>query len=163
MLCSHFILCCSLLFFAFNLSQHQSRFQWVGCLYQVAKVLELLLEHQSVQWIEYSGLISFWINWFDLLAVQGTLKFSPAPQFESISSSGLSSLYDPTIKFIHDYWKNHSLTIWTFVDKEMTLIFNTLFWFVITFRLMNKCVLISRLLSSSTVILEPNNKMHCVL
>ena len=59
---------------------------------------------------EYSGLISFWIDWFDLLAVQGTLKeYSPTPQFKSINSSVLSFLYGPTLTSIHDYWKNHSL------------------------------------------------------
>ena len=57
---------------AFNLSQHQGLFQWAGSSHQVAKVLELQLQHQSFQWI--SGLISFRIGWFDLLAIQGTLK-----------------------------------------------------------------------------------------
>ena len=57
---------------------------------------------------EYSGLISFRIDWFDLLAVQGTLK-SPTPQFKSINSLVLSFLYSPTLTSIHDYWKNHSL------------------------------------------------------
>ena len=57
---------------------------------------------------EYSGLISFRIDWFDLLAVQGTLKSSPTPQFKSIKSSELSFLYCPTLTSIHDYWKNHS-------------------------------------------------------
>ena len=56
---------------------------------------------------EYSGLISFRIDWVDLLAVQGTLKSLPAPQFESISSSVLSLLHGPTLTFIHGYWKNH--------------------------------------------------------
>ena len=51
---------------------------------------------------EYSGLISFRINWFDLLAVQGTLKSSPVPQFESINSSAPSLLYGPTLTFVHD-------------------------------------------------------------
>ena len=60
---------------------------------------------------EHSGLISFKINWFDLLAVQETLESSPAPQFESISSSVLSLLYSPTLTFICDYWKNHSLDL----------------------------------------------------
>ena len=57
---------------------------------------------------EYSGWISFRIYWFDLLAVQGTLKSSPA-QFESINPSALSCPYGPalTSTFIHDYWKNH--------------------------------------------------------
>ena len=49
---------------------------------------------------EYSGLISFRIDWFDLLAVQGILK--------SLLLSALSFLYGPTLTSIHDYWKNHS-------------------------------------------------------
>ena len=56
---------------------------------------------------EYSGLTSFRMDWFDLL-VQGTLKSSPTPQFKSINSLALSFLYGPTLKSIHDHWKNHS-------------------------------------------------------
>ena len=56
---------------------------------------------------EYSGLISFRMDWFDILAEQGTLK-NPAPQFRSIISLMLSFLYGPTPTFIHDHWKNHS-------------------------------------------------------
>ena len=55
---------------------------------------------------EYSGLISFRMDWLDLLASQGTLK-SSISQFKSISSSVLSLLYGPTLTSIHDYWKNH--------------------------------------------------------
>ena len=57
---------------------------------------------------EYSGLISFRMDWLDLLAVQGTLLSSPTPQFKSISSTALSFLYSQTLTSIHDYWKNHS-------------------------------------------------------
>ena len=57
---------------AFNLSQHQGLYQWVGSLRQVAKVLELQLHISPSN--EYSGLISFRMDWLDLLAVQGTLK-----------------------------------------------------------------------------------------
>ena len=57
---------------------------------------------------EHLGLISFRIDWLDLLAVQGTLKSPPTPQFKSISSSARSFLYSPTLVSIHDYWKNHS-------------------------------------------------------
>ena len=58
---------------------------------------------------EYSGLISFRMDWLDLLAVQGTFKsLLPTPQFKSINSSVLSFLYNPTLTSIHDYWKNHS-------------------------------------------------------
>ena len=59
---------------------------------------------------EYSGLISFRMDWLDLLAVQGTLQeSSPTPQCKSINSSVLSFLHSPTLTSIHDYWKNHSL------------------------------------------------------
>ena len=57
---------------------------------------------------EYSGLISFRMDWLDLLAVQGTLESSPTPQFKSNNSSALNFLYSPTLRPIHDYWKNHS-------------------------------------------------------
>ena len=58
---------------------------------------------------EYSGLVSFRTDWFDLFAVQGTLKSSPAPQFKSINFLALSLLYSTTLTSIHDYWKNHVL------------------------------------------------------
>ena len=58
---------------------------------------------------EYLGLISFRIDWFDLLAVQGILKTYPEPQFESINSWALRLLYDPTVTTVHDYRKNHLL------------------------------------------------------
>ena len=56
----------------FNLSQHQGLFKWISSSHQVAKVLEFHLHHQSFR--EYSGLLSFKMDWLDLLAVQGTLK-----------------------------------------------------------------------------------------
>ena len=58
---------------------------------------------------EHPGLISFRMDWLDLLAVQRTLKSSPTPQFKSISSLALSFLYSPTLTSIRDYWKNHNL------------------------------------------------------
>ena len=88
---------------AFNLSQHQSLFQWVSSSHQVPKVLELHLQHQSFQWI--LGLISFRIDWLDIVAVQ---ESSPTPQFKSINSSVLRFLYGPPFTSIHDSWKNHS-------------------------------------------------------
>ena len=54
---------------------------------------------------EYSGLISFRMDWLDLLAVQG----DPTPQFKNINSLALSLLHSPTLTSIHDHWKNHSL------------------------------------------------------
>ena len=56
----------------------------------------------------YSGLISFRIDWFALLAVQEILKSPPAPQFEDINSLALSLFYCPCLTFMYDYWKNHS-------------------------------------------------------
>ena len=54
---------------------------------------------------EYSGPISFRMDWFDLLVVQRTLKSFPTPQFENISSSSLSLLYGPTLTPVPAYWK----------------------------------------------------------
>ena len=56
---------------------------------------------------EHPGLISFRMDWLDLLAVQGTLESSPTPQFKSINSSALSLLYSPALTFIHDCLENH--------------------------------------------------------
>ena len=59
---------------------------------------------------EYSGLISFRMDWSDLLAVQGTLKSPPTPQFKSINSLALSLLHSPTLTSTRDYWKNHQFS-----------------------------------------------------
>ena len=90
---------------ALNLSQHQGLFQWVSSSHQVAKVLDLLLQHQPFPWILRTD---FRIYWLDLLAVQGTLKCLLQKKFKSINSSMLRFLYGPTLTFIHNYWKNHT-------------------------------------------------------
>ena len=64
---------------------------------------------------EYSGLISFRIDWFDLLAVQGIQESSPTTQF-SINSSALSFLYGPTLTSVHDYWRNHGIDYVNFIQ-----------------------------------------------
>ena len=99
-----------------------------------------------------SGLISFRIDWFDLLAVQETLESSPTPQFGSITSSALSLLYGPVLTCVHDSWKTIALTGWTFVCKVVSLLFNMLSGFVIAFLPRSKCLLISWLQSPSSVI-----------
>ena len=102
------------------------------------------LASASVLPMNYSGLISFAVDWFDHLAFQGTFRvFSPGPQFENISSSALSLLYDPAVTSVHDSWKNHSLTIWTFVGKVISLLFKMLSRFVIALLTRSKCLLIS--------------------
>ena len=104
---------------------------------------------------EYSGLISFRIDWFDFLAVQRTLKSSPAPQFRSINSSLLSLFYSPTLTSIHDYWKNHSFDYadlcW---QSDISYFFHMLSRFVIAYLPRSKHLLIWRLQSPSAVILE---------
>ena len=81
---------------------------------------------------EYSGLISFRMDWLDLFAVQGTLESSPTPQFKSIISLVLSFLYSPTLTSIHDHWKNQR-TRRTFAGKVMSRLFNKLSRLVLTF------------------------------
>ena len=53
--------------------------------------------------------VSFRIDWFDLLEVQGTHESSPTPQFKDINSLALSLLYGPTFTSVHDYWESHSI------------------------------------------------------
>ena len=89
---------------------------------------------------EYSGLISFWINWFDLLAVQRTLK-SPL-QHHSLKASVLQHPVFFMVQLSHLYVtteKTIALTRWTFVSKVISLLFNTVPMFVIAFLPRNKC------------------------
>ena len=104
---------------------------------------------------EYSVLISFRIDCFDLLAIQGTLKSSPASQLESINSSALSLLYGPVLTFTPAYWKNHSFDYTTCVHKVTSLFFNRLSRFAVTFLPKSKHLLSSCLELSSSMILEP--------
>ena len=112
--------------------QHQGLFQWLNFCIRWPKYWNFSFSISPSN--KYSGLISLRTDWFDLFAVQGTLQeSSQTPQFKSINSSMFSFLYGPTLTPIHDYWENHSLTIWTFVGKVMSLLFNTLSRFVIAF------------------------------
>ena len=99
---NHLILCCPLLLPILNFSQHQSLCQGVGSSHQWPEYWSFSFSISPSN--EYSRLISFRIDWFDLLLIQ---KSSPAPQFKSINSLALSLLYDSTLTSIHDYWKNH--------------------------------------------------------
>ena len=90
----------------------------------------------SVLSSEYSGLISFRMSWFEILAVQETLESSPAPQFESIYILQHSAFF--IVQFSHLYMttgKTIALTIWTLVSKMIYLLFNTLSRFIIAFLL----------------------------
>ena len=101
---------------------------------------------------EYSGLISFRIDWLDLLGVQGK-----SLQHHSSKASVLQCSALFMVQLSHPYMtpgKTITLTIWTFVSKVMSLLFNMLSWFVIAFLPKSKHLLISWLQSPSTVILE---------
>ena len=92
---------------------------------------------------EYSGLISFRMDWLDLLAVQGNLKSLLQPQFKSINSPALSFFI---VQLSHPYMttgKTITLTRWTLVSKVMSLLFNVLSRLVITFLPRSKHLLIS--------------------
>ena len=91
---------------AFNLSQHQSLIKWVSSSHQVAKVLELHLQHQSFQWIIRVNFLLFWWVWSPCCP-RDSQESSPAPKLESINPSAFSLLYGPTLTSVHDYWKNH--------------------------------------------------------
>ena len=86
----------------FNLSQHQGFFKWVSSSDQVAKVLELQLQHQSFQWIFRTDFLEDWLVWSPC-SLRVSQESSPIPQFKSIDSSALSFLYGPTLTSIHDY------------------------------------------------------------
>ena len=93
---------------AFSLSHHQGLFQWVNSSHQVAKVLEFQLLHQSFQWIFRIDFLEDWLVGSPC-SPRDSQESSLTPQFKSISSLVLSFLYGPTLKPIHDYWKNRSL------------------------------------------------------
>ena len=86
----------------FNLSQHQGLFQWVSSSHQVTKLLEIQLQHQSLQWIFRTDFLkdrwvwSFWDS-------RDSQKSSPTPQFKNINFSTISFLYRQHSTSIHDY------------------------------------------------------------
>ena len=105
---------------------------------------------------EYSGLISFRMDWLDLLAVQGTLK--SLLQHHSSKASILQCSAFFIVQLSHPYMttgKTIALTRWAFVGKVISLLFNMLSRLVITFLPRSKRLLISWLQSPSAVILEP--------
>ena len=115
---------------------------------------------------EYSGLISFRIDWFDLLAVQGTLKSLLQHRNSKASVLRCSAFF--IVQLSHLYMttgKTIALARWTFVGKVMSLLFNMLSRLVITFLPRRNCLLISCLQSPSAVILEPpkivSQCFHC--
>ena len=124
----------------FNLSQHEGLFQWISSSQQGDKVLEISFSISPSN--EYSGLISFRIDWFDLLAVQGTLK-SVLQHSKTLILPHSAFLI---VQLSHPYMttgKTIALTRWNFVSKVMSLLFNMLSRLVNSFLSRRKHLLIS--------------------
>ena len=140
-----------------NLFHHQGFFQWVSSLHQVANYWSFNISPSN----EYLGLISFWVDWFDLLVAQGTLK--NLLQHHSSKASILQCSAFFMVQLSHPYMttgKTIALTRWTFVGKVISLLFNMLSKFAIAILPRNKHLLTSWLSSTSTLILE-RKKMKC--
>ena len=112
---------------------------------------------------EYSGLISFRMDWLDLLTVQGTLKSLLQHHSSKTSILRCSVFFIVQLSYLYmTTGKTIALTRWTFAGKVMSLLFNMLSRLVIAFLPRSKHLLISCLQSPSAVILEPQNKVcHC--
>ena len=93
---------------ALNPSQHQSLFQWVNSLHEVAKVLEFQPQHHSFQRNPRADLLQNGLVGCPC-SPKDSQESSPASQFKSINFLVLSFLHSPTLTSIHDHWKNHSL------------------------------------------------------
>ena len=120
-----------------NSSQYQSLFQWVNSSHEVAKVLEL--KHHSFQ--RHPGLISFRMDWLDLLAVQGTLKSLLQHHSSKAWILWHSAIF--TVQLSHPYMTTGNPIASTrrnFVGKVMSLLFNMLSSLVITFLPRRKCL-----------------------
>ena len=131
---------------ALNLSQHLVLFKWVSSSHQVDKVLEYQLQHQSFQWTPKTDLLygdGLQDGLVGSCSPRDFQESSPTPQCKSINSWALSFLYSP---LSHPYMTTEKaipLTRWTFVDKIMSLLFNMLSRWAITFAPSSKCLLIS--------------------
>ena len=139
---------------AFNLSQHQGLFQWVSSSNQLAyrsRSFSFSISPSN----EHPGLISFRMDWLDLLAVQGTLKSLLQHHSSKASIRWHSAFF--IVQLSHPYVtirKTRGLTRQSFVSKAMSLLFNMLSRLFIGFLPRSKCLLISWLQSPSAVILE---------
>ena len=115
-----------------NPSQHQGLFQWVNSSYEVARVLEFQLSVSPSS--EHPGLISFRMDWLDLLAVQGTLKSLLQHHSSKASILRLSAFF--AVQLSHPYLttgKTIVLTRRTYIGKVMSLLLNMLSSLVLTF------------------------------
>jgi len=139
---------------AFNLSQHHCLFQWVSSWHQLAKVLEVQLQHQCFQWTLRTDFLYDLLVWSP--CSPGMLKSLLQHPSPKVSIFQYSAFF--TVQLTHPYMntgKTIALTRQTFVSKLMSLLFNMLPRFVTVFLPRSKHILISWLQSPSAVILEP--------
>ena len=142
---------------ALNHSQHQGLFQWVNFSHQMTKVLEFQLQHQSFQRVFRVDFPYGWIVWSPCCPGVSQ-KSCPAPQFEGISSLVLRLLLVELSQLRMTTGKTIALTIPTFVDRVIPLLFSILSRYDIDFLPRSICLLISWLQSPSTVLLEPKER-----
>ena len=151
----HLILCCPLLLLP-SVFPSIRVFSSESSSHQVAKIWSFSFNISPSN--EHSGLISFWMDWLDLLAVQGTLKSLLQHHSSKASILWRSAFF--IIQLSHPYMttgKTIALTRQTFVGKVISLLFNMLFMLVITFLPRSKHLLISWLQSASAVITLSEN------
>ena len=139
---------------ALNPSQHKGLFKWVNSSHRWPKYWSFSFSISPSN--EYPGLISFRLDWLDLLAVQGTLKSLLQHHSSKAPILLLSAFFIVQLSHPHlTTGKTIALTRQTFVNKVVSLHFNMLSRLAVTFLPRSKHLLISRLLSPSIVILEP--------
>ena len=142
---------------ALNHPQHQGLSQWVGYSHQMTKILELQLQHQSIQWVFRVDFLK--IDWFDLLAIQGTFRSLFQHHIQRYQFFGtLLSLWSRSHNHTWPLTIQIALTRQIFFGRVMSLLFNTLCRFVIAFLPRNKHLLISWPQSPSAVILESKKR-----
>ena len=151
---SHLILCCPLLLLPLSFPSIRVLFKWVSSSHQVVKYWSFSFNISPSN--VHPGLISFRMDWLDLLAVQGTLKSLLQHHSSKASILRYSAFF--ILQLSHPYLttgKTIALTRWTFVGKVMSLLFNMLSRLVIAFLPRSKRLLISWLQPPFAVILEP--------
>ena len=151
---SHLILCCPLLLLPLSFPSIRVLFKWVSSSHQVVKYWSFSFNISPSN--VHPGLISFRMDWLDLLAVQGTLKSLLQHHSSKASSLRYSAFF--ILQLSHPDMttgKTIALTRWTFVGKVMSLLFNMLSRLVIAFLPRSKRLLISWLQPPFAVILEP--------
>ena len=142
---------------ALNLFYHQRLFQWVSCLHQMIKILDLQLQHQSFQWVFRVDFPKDWLVWSPCCPRDS----QESSQHHSSRASILWCSTFFTVQLSQPYvttGKTITLTIWTFVNRVMFLLFNTLSRVVIASLPRSSHLLISWQQSPSAVILEPKKR-----